>query len=299
MNKPDRLAKRITRATAAMAARAYSLYENGSWKHPGTSVTDFEWYRDFCAGAARTDAGFERFRSNPKYRLFVESNNADEGRYYLQSLLAATPHYAQFFDRFRTNDKRGGPRTFPYGKNGRFAPTTLRYMKYLSDCERRFGSFDSKVVAEIGGGYGGLAKLFFDRFDLERYVLIDLPDALDLSRRFLTACLGEETVSKKILFVDGKNPIELKNTMKDVFIDLAVSTMAFSTFTCAVQKNYLNLVLNRSNCGYLVMNDWSSAFGVESYRDAELAIILYKDITLEDDPAWWWDDRVRLWTWGG
>lgn len=299
MNKPDRIAKRITRISAAVAARAYSLYENGRWKHPGTSITDFEWYRDFCAGAARADADFKKFRSNSKYRLFVESNNADEGRYYLQSLIAATPHYAQFFDRFRTNDDHGGPKTFRYGKDGRFAPTTLRYMKYLSDCERLFGSFDSKVVAEIGGGYGGLAKLFFDRFDLERYVLIDLPDALALSRRFLTACLGEETVSKKITFVDGKNPIGLKKAMKDVFMDLTVSTLAFSTCARAAQKNYLDLVLNRSNCGYLVMNEWSSSFGIESYGEAELMIILYKDLSCEDDPAWWWDDRVRLWTWGG
>jgi len=297
MNLGDLLAKRITRLGAAAGARAYSLYLNRRWTHPGTSITDCRWYTDFCAETAHSKQGFARFRTDGRYRLFVENNTADEGRYYLASTLDAAPQYKSFLEKFRTNDRFGGASTFVYGKHGRFSPTTLRYMKYLADCEQRFGSLDSKTVVEIGAGYGGLCKLFFDRFDLTRYYIVDLPAANELSRRYLNASLGEETVSSKVQFVNAKDPAELAEQLKSRFFDLGISTLGFSECARETQTIYIHFVLSKCNFGYLVMNDIARSFGVRSCRDYEIVGLLYKTLSIEEDPAWWWDDRVTLWTW--
>ncbi|MFH2205111.1 MAG: putative sugar O-methyltransferase [Elusimicrobiota bacterium] len=296
MDSPDRIAKRLTRIGAYAAARAYSLYTQRRWRHPGTSITDTPRYRDFCARAAQ-DKSFARFRADPICRLFIENNNSDEGRYYLQAMLDGAPHYKNFLDKFRTNDKFGGGGAFVYGKNGRFAPTTLRYAKYLSDCERHFGALDSRRVVEIGGGYGGLCKLFFDRFDLARYYLVDLPETLALARRYLCATLGEETVIGKIIFVNAKDNAALTRHLKMDFFDLAVSTLAFSECAREMQKTYIDFVFNKSTYGYLVMNALSGAFGIDSHSDAEVQGRLFKTVEAEEDPGWWWDDRVTIWTW--
>src|SRR5438876_1073823 len=82
---------------------------------------------------------------------------------------------------FRRNDNCGSPRTHDFGGDiGPMAPTTLRYIKILSDLETWFGSLGGKRVVEIGGGYGGQCAVIKTRFRVSSYTLIDLQPVLSL-----------------------------------------------------------------------------------------------------------------------
>ena len=72
-----------------------------------------------------------------------------------------------------------------FTKGCEISATTARYIKNLSDLINLFGSLDGMRIAEIGGGYGGLCKIISDQFELDSYTLFDLPDCLDLSKKFL------------------------------------------------------------------------------------------------------------------
>lgn len=293
----DRVSKRLTRLGLSAYFRLYSFIKDNAWQHSGTSITDKTPYVDFCAHAASNEAAFKSFRSKIPIRPRPTSDTRDSGRYYLANILQSTLDYKNFFDRAQSNDNAGSPIAWGYPPHGRFAPDTLRYLKYLADCEVLFGSLDSKTVAEIGGGYGGLCKLFLDRFHIQRYYFIELPEVIALAKRYLTTLLGANTIKQKVVFVDARNPIELSTHLKTTFFDLTVSTAAFSECESKMQKLYVDYVLNKSTHGYLILNDLGLPFGVPMYSQAALSRMLYKDIYATEDPAWWWDDRVTLWTW--
>lgn len=292
-----RAAKRIVRLTIGFLSIFHRIYFRLFWHAGDSSILDNRKYRDFCLSAATKPENFKRFRSNWTMFYAMENRDFESGRQYLETVLAQTPHYRKSLDLFRQSDLTGDPLVFDYPDGGLFSPCTLRYLKYLSDCEVRFGSFDSKIIAEIGGGYGGLCKLFFDRFDVKSYVLIDLPEPLALAKRFLTARLGKDIVEAKVEFIDAEKVPELGLRFESRNFDLAVSTIAFSECRKKIQNVYIEYILNKSSAGYLVVNALSGPYGIDSYPARELRNRLKSEITITEDTSWWWDDRVQIWSW--
>ena len=123
------------------------------WKRP-TSISDETAYPDFCARAAARDDVFARFRRDPVYTFVLEHVGPDLGAQYLEHALRQTPELGARFDRFRTSDLHGGPVTHPFPPYGDLSPTTLRYVKVLSDLVQLFGPLTDMRVIEIGGGTG-------------------------------------------------------------------------------------------------------------------------------------------------
>ena len=96
---------------------------------------------------------------------------------------------------FHQNDAIGNPVTHHFGRIGEFSPTTIRYATVAADLFASFGDMSGWRVAEIGGGYGGQAKVLMDTVHLAHYAIWDVLPASALQARYLCRHFGKTDVS--------------------------------------------------------------------------------------------------------
>lgn len=293
----QRLLRELARWSAAAGARLSWLATLPLQPRRRSSITDNGWWSEFCARNAADDRRYARFRRMARHRLIVEATPPAEGRQHLERVLRQTPHYRALFDRFLTLDRIGAPIMTEFAPDVWFAPNTVRYMRYLSDCETRFGSLDGATIVEIGIGFGGQCKIFFDRFRVGKYILIDLPGPIALARRVLTEALGAQTVAERLLFLEAGKAGAPAGLPEGRF-DLAISTLAFSECHRSIQQGYIDNVLSRARCGYIHRNEISGFFGVKSLGVAEIAAALPAKLEIERDDITYWYDRTDILSWG-
>jgi putative sugar O-methyltransferase len=103
------------------------------------------------------------------------------------------------------------------------------YVKVLSDLKLKFGDLNGKKIVEIGGGYGGQARVLFLEFMNLDYTIIDLPEVLLLINKFTES--ANLNSGKLNLFSALDFP-----TIKS---DLVISNYAFSELPPLTQINYI------------------------------------------------------------
>ena len=209
-----------------------------------SSLTDTRKYRAFCRLAARDDTVFASFRASRIYVDMVESAQRDDGQQSLTGTLAQQPSYRSQLEEFHRNDTVGGPRREHFEGVGDWSPTTLRYLKILSDLETLFGDLSGLHIVEIGAGYGGQCRLILARFPVASYTILDLPEPGALAARYLAA-LGARGISV------NPPPEQLRAQP----IDLAISNYALSEIRRSVQQDYLDRVVMRARRGYMLWNE--------------------------------------------
>eukprot|EP00947_MAST-08B_sp_MAST-8B-sp1_P000176 g176.t1 len=162
-----------------------------------------------CLEAATSDIAFASFKRNPRYTEILEHGSKSEGDGYL-GLLRRNPRVSSWFlsprmlEAFRENDHHGSPVLHDYGSQiGHMSVSTLRYMHDAASLYLTFGPLDGLRVAEIGGGYGGLAKIVTDAFAVSSYTIFDLPPALELVKRYVSA-------------TRPRSPVVIRNTLKPI-----------------------------------------------------------------------------------
>lgn len=207
------------------------------------SSSEVTGYPAFCAKAAVDDVVFETFKSNPTFQQILEHVSMKTGREYLDVILRMEPTAAQLFDKFRENDTLGRPDIYYYDPHGWFSPTTLRYVKVACDLKKLLGDLRQIHIVEIGGGYGGQCKILSDFTGFASYTLIDIPEALALTKKYLDL-LGIQNVT----YIENKNLHEVGH------YDLVISNFAFSEIDRHEQQNYLQKVIYPSQHGYMTMN---------------------------------------------
>ncbi len=293
----QRFLRELARWVAAAGARMSWLATLPLQPRRRSSITDNGWWSKFCARNAADDRRFARFRRMARHRLIVEATPPAEARQHFERVQRQTPHYRALFDRFLTLDRIGAPIMTEFAPDVWFAPNTVRYMRYLSDCETRFGNLDGATIVEIGIGFGGQCKIFFDRFRVGKYILIDLPGPIALARRVLTETLGPEAVAERLLFLEAGKTGAPAGLPEGRF-DLAISTLAFSECHRSIQQGYIDNVLSRARCGYIHRNEISGFFGVKSLRLAEIEAALPAKLEIERDDITYWYDRTDILSWG-
>jgi len=293
---PQKRLRWLARRGAAAGARLAWLVTLPLQPRRRSSITDNGWWSKACARTASDDRRFARFRRGLLHRVIVEATPPAEARQHMARLLRQTPHYAALFDKFLTLDRLGAPRMTEFARDVWFAPNTVRYMRYMSDCETRFGNLDGATIVEIGIGFGGQCKIFFDRFAVGRYILIDLPGPLALARRVLTQLLGPVVVAERLLFLEAGREGAPAGLPPGRF-DLAISTLAFSECDRAIQQGYIAAVLSRARCGYIHRNEVSEFFGMKSLGLAELQAALPATVEVEKDDITYWYDRTDILAW--
>ena len=150
------------------------------------------------------------------------------------------------------------------------SPTTLRYIKILTDLKKFFGSLDDMNIVEIGCGYGGQSKIICDVYDVKSYTYIDLPDVVKLIEKY-TNRISVNTDKKFIASNEVDEKIEGE-------YDLVISNYAFTECIPSVQKKYIDLVLNNSKRGYITCNFINSTFELEAYSKDQLVEYIKHDV---------------------
>ncbi|MBI2742982.1 MAG: putative sugar O-methyltransferase [Chlamydiales bacterium] len=196
-------------------------------------------YPEHCKSLAQEEARFAHFKRDPLFTLFSENVSEKEGEAELKALVAKAPELLESVKQRRALDLVGDPRTFSYGAHGELSPAVLRYARVVADLKRHFGDLSSYRVVEIGGGYGGLCTLMHALAPPKSYALLDLPESLDLSQRYLRA--------QKIGGVEL-----LPLSAKPEQVDLVISYLFFSECDRSLQTAYIEKILSQARAGYLI-----------------------------------------------
>ncbi|WP_067467619.1 putative sugar O-methyltransferase [Actinomadura macra] len=93
------------------------------------------------------------------------------------------------------------------------------------------------AVLEIGAGYGRTCHTLLSNHDLSRYRIIDLPNTLRLSQRYLGEVLTPEQYAK-IEFV----PVDDIGVMDPVVFDLCINIHSFTEMLPETVRSYLDLI---------------------------------------------------------
>ncbi len=136
-------------------------------------------------------------------------------------------------------DAVGSPETAELPCGTEISGTTARYAFICGVLHRLFGDLDGKRVAEIGGGYGGLACLLLESYPALDYACYDLPTASRLQQEFLKLS-GVDLTRAQWPYVAFPRAC-----------DIIVSTCAFAELGPHAMAWYMDFVMSQSPAGMI------------------------------------------------
>lgn len=207
-----------------------------------SSISDNGLFPAFCSYAAGSTRVLRRFRRSPIFEAILEHTSVDQGDEYWQ-IARRDSFIAAHAKSLAMGDTCGGPRVHPFGHDVVASPSLMRYLKVAADLHRLFGDLSGMRIVELGGGYGGQARVLTSLFSPERYTIIDLPEVALLQRRYLAESSVDLT---RISFVDGRKPVEIRG-------DLLISNYAVSELARTLQEHY-SARLAHFPMGYVTFN---------------------------------------------
>lgn len=223
------------------------------------SISDTIDYKNVCLEASTNENLFNNFKNNPVYNGILEHVSKEQGQLYLNYINNNFPNLDEYIDRFKKNDIYGGTFLSEYDKIGHISPSTLRYIKVLSDLDTLFGDLNNKKIVEIGVGYGGQCFILSQYYKINDYSLIDLDESLLLTDKYL----NKLDVSHRIINIDNISEL-------DEDFDLVISNYAYSELSRELQDLYYEKVIKRSKNGYFTYNFISNLFNIDSYSKEEV-----------------------------
>jgi len=241
--------------------------------------TSYETYLEVCKVATQSRNAFNGFKHNKRYRKILEHVSKEQGDEYYNIIEKEYPELFKdaLFNMFLENDQVGQPRQYMYG--GRMiSPTTLRYIKVLGDLLSTFDLNNADII-EIGGGYGGQAKIIHDAVKVKSYTIVDLPEALGLAGKYLNRFFIEPILK----------------TPDDIFrehYDLCISNYAFTEIERIYQERYAEEIIKKSDKGYITCNFFDKRFGMSR---EEVKALRSKHWRLPERPLTAPDNFIYLW----
>jgi hypothetical protein len=221
-------------------------------------------YEDFVRKVVKSEKKFNKFRRRFSYRLILEHLTYKQGLLYLDCINSVNSQILSEIDISTREFFKGKPYRFRYHKVGKTSPTTLRYLKVLTDLERLFNFGEIHTIAEIGIGYGGQCQIIHQRSPDTQFTLFDLDPVLELTRKYL----GEDY---KLIceYSSGNLP-------RNQIWDLVISNYAFSELPRSVQFNYIENVISKSPRGYMIMN--SGNLNTTGRSEGKMSLIELKEL---------------------
>ena len=203
-------------------------------------------YLETCRHAVEDDEIFAKFKSIQGYKNILEHVTPRQGHEYLEIAMAMSEDaLIENIDAFKENDEIGTPDRFSYDRIGKISPTTIRYIKNVFEMATLLQDTAVSRVVEVGGGYGGLCKTLSVVCDFDEYILVDLPEAVEVQRKYLS-CFPELFAKCKFISCDDLEEI------KDV--DLFISNYALSECDYDTQVNYYDKLVSNSKFAYIIYN---------------------------------------------
>jgi putative sugar O-methyltransferase len=208
-----------------------------------TSDESIQRYHDALRKAASDDEAFEFFRRAPGIREIVEGVPTCVGRGYHEKLRAkmGDEALALEWERITENDRHGNPELVELAPHGHAASTTMRYAWNVADMDLHDILLDDADVVEVGGGYGGLCRMVHAFHKPKSYTIIDLPEVLGLTRRYLE----HYGIDARLVPCDAYD---------EEPIDTFISNYVLTELTKVIQSGYVNKLLKRARHGYVTYN---------------------------------------------
>lgn len=223
--------------------------EKVTWKLDQKNTAD---YLDLCRRAAEYDEVFANFRHMAPMDMIVENSPYKSGKEYFDIIQKKFVWLREHFGSFQASDTIGRPVVYNY-EYCDFSPTTLRYIKTLGDIHKFFGPLDGKVIAEIGGGYGGLCKIIRDVYLPKKYIIYDLPEVQKLQTKFLDCFSVRPTFYSSELIAPP--------------LDLLIAMYSWSELSHDLQNGYLTNVISKAKNCYIMLN-YDMEYSYQLLRDA-------------------------------
>jgi putative sugar O-methyltransferase len=206
-------------------------------------------YLQACIEFVENDDLFNVFKVDARYTPVLEHLTETDANLYFSEMKSKEILTETLVNSVKENDAYGSPLLFNHPELGIISPTTVRYIKNSLDIVSYFGS-DSplKNVLEIGGGYGGLCKVFSSFNTFKRYHLVDFPEVNGLSKKYLNMF---KLLKNKIHHISTSEVKEIND------LDLVISNYAFSECSREYQELYYNLFIKNAKNFYLVYNNFT------------------------------------------
>jgi hypothetical protein len=223
-----------------------------------TSISDENKFKTLCKNAYENDTIFDGFKSNTSFTEILEHTTYDQGIGYISEIEKDTKVDLNLMYKFKDNDTQGNPKKYlfkdPYGE---ISPSTIRYIKVLNDIINLFGDLSNFSIVEIGVGYGGQSKIIQDHFNIKEYNYVDLPEVLNLTKKYL-----KKYNYKNLNFLDFTDLPQKK-------YDLVISNYAITECSQDIQDLYIKNIINNSSHCYITGNDIGEYFSFKNYNKKE------------------------------
>ena len=267
----------------------------GAWSESSNSngfvdpVTDN--YLQCVREAVNNETHFGIFRSDPRYRLVVETVGVVLAAEYIKIILTSSPFFFESRDllhRLIEDQNYGNPEVMMVETHfgaATISPLLFRYLKHLSDMHvlldlfADIGSEESSSlrVAEIGVGFGGQAQTFFavmKELTLSphvplSYMFFDLPEVLLLTEKYLQQFSWIDT-SKTSFMLNYLTAPVLDDAASPPAIDLCISNYALSELSEKLQNAYLDRVIDACAMGYILYNSLGGFYGRTALEMGEI-----------------------------
>lgn len=198
-------------------------------------------YLSVCKLAAENDSFFKSFKKDSSYKMILEHCSYSLGKNHLRNIRSKNPKLLEN-QKFLENDMFGDPEIFDF-EFAKASPTTIQYISVLSNLISELKDLTNYKIVEIGGGYGGQAKIICDYFDIQSYQIIDLPEAALLQNRYIEKAK-----------IQNAQAFSYESFNKEGSYDLVISNYALSEVLEPLQTEYIETILLKSRHGYLTCN---------------------------------------------
>lgn len=240
-------------------------------------------YIETCKKAVEEEETFAIFKSLQGYKNILEHVTPRQGQEYLEVAMSMSGDaLIENLEKFKENDLIGNPDLFSYDKVGKISPTTIRYIKNVFEMATLLQENPISRIVEVGAGYGGLCKTLSVVCDFDEYVLVDLPEVVELQKKYLS---NFPEIFAKCKFIPTDKIEKLEN------IDLFISNYALSECDYETQVKYYENFVSNSKFAYIIynlvnFNDYyynkftemmSDRFTFTTNKDYENTVILAKE----------------------
>ena len=217
-----------------------------------------------CRNAISDETIFNNFKKDSNFTTILEHTSLDNSHAFLNNAIEKYSDYLKKINwqTIKNNDLLGNATLERYDElsnivtldNYLFSPSTIAYVFKALDILNHIkqSSITNARILEIGGGYGGQAKIIFDihqLFDIniESYTIIDLYWPTRLQKKYLET-LGYTDIN----FISYEKLADAKKEFPNDF-NYVISIYALSEFDNDVKDFYMNK-LSSMNKYYIVWN---------------------------------------------
>ena len=223
---------------------------------------NFVNYVNKCKLFATNNDLFINFKRDIDYQKILEGGEIVVGDMAISNIINKDKFAIalKYLNEFKENDIYGNPILQTYKELGAISPSTLRYINTSIDIDELVGDFSPKTIIEVGGGYGGLCKTLSVLYNFDVYILVDLPEVIELCKVYISKFPNLKNRVKFLTSLDN-------NVITDV--DLFISDSAIAECSLEYQSKYIDLYIINSKYSYVTFNTShivSSNNEIENYK---------------------------------